>query len=610
MTDNVKEKVKEKSNIKLALSFMRGFRSLYFIALGAMIVSAFILNAIPWFIMQIIDSVIGTKAFALPDFAVTIINGIGGRVWLSQNLWFCGLFLVFLSAINGLLFFTKGYLITTVSESVGKKLRDRLYRHILNVPYEFYVSQNAGDIIQRCSSDVENFQTFISNQLIEMTNSILNLFAILVIMFLVNPMLAGLSVFLLPVMFFVTFFSFKRMASIWKAYEEAEGRMLTAIQENISGVRVVKAFGAQGFEVKRFEEANSSFAKALIRINKPMAVFWSASDLVTLSQYAVILIAGIFFAINGWITVGVFVSFLTYSFMLFWPVRHLAQLFVNMGQTAVATKRISEILEYPEEVDEPGSSQPDIQGAIEFENVSLYYEGSQSPVLHNLSFKIEKGQTIGVLGATGSGKSSIAHLLLRFHDYEGSIKIDGHELTGIDRKWIRQKISVVLQEAFLFNKSIKDNILFGDQEATDEKIHATSRITAIHESIEAFEHRYETILGERGITLSGGQRQRIAIARTLLRDSSILVFDDSLSAVDMQTDSIIREELKKHRREITKIFISHRITTLSNADVILVLEDGKITQKGTHQELLSQEGLYRRVCELQGIEIGEVSADA
>ncbi|MEI6603257.1 MAG: ABC transporter ATP-binding protein, partial [Clostridia bacterium] len=417
-------------------------------------------------------------------------------------------------------------------------------------------------------------------------------------------------VFLLPVMFFVTFFSFRKMASIWKAYEEAEAAMLTTIQENISGVRVVKAFGAQGFEARRFEEANAGFAKALLRINKPMAIFWSLSDLVTLSQYAVILIAGTLFAINGWITVGVFVSFLTYSFMLFWPVRHLAQLFVNMGQTAVATKRISEILDYPEETNEPGSAQPEIHGAITFENVSLYYEGSQNPILRDLSFKIEKGQTIGILGATGSGKSSIVHLLLRFHDYEGSIKIDGNELTSIDRKWIRQKISVVLQEAFLFSKSIKENILFGDHEASEEKIHSTSRITSIHESIESFEHRYETVLGERGITLSGGQRQRIAITRTLLRDSAILVFDDSLSAVDMQTDAVIRDELKKHRQELTKIFISHRITTLSNADQILVLEDGKITQQGTHAELLAQEGLYRRVCVLQGILDEEVSAHA
>ncbi|MEI6132909.1 MAG: ABC transporter ATP-binding protein [Bacillota bacterium] len=589
------------NNIKLALSFMKGYRLLYLLALAIMLTSAALFNAIPWFIMLIIDSVIGTKPFAVPQFLSVFIEGIGGRPWLSQNIWACGLFLVLISVVNGLLIFSKGFLITKVSESVGKKLRDRLFQHILNVRYEFFVTENAGDIIQRCSSDVENFQNFISGQLIELTNSILNVTAILTIMFLVNSLLAGISTILLPVMFFLTLISFKKMAPIWKAFEEAEAKMITAAQENISGVRVVKAFGAQGFEVKCFEESNSEFAKSLLRINKPMAIFWSVSDLVSLSQYCVLVIAGIIFAINSWITVGVFVSFLTYSFMLFWPVRHIAQLFVNMGQTAVATKRISEIFSHPLETDEPISTRPEINGAIEFKNVTLYYEGSEKPVLSNLTFKIEKGQTVGVLGATGSGKSSIANLLLRFHDYEGSITIDGTELKNIDRKWIRQKISVVLQEAFLFNKTIKENILFGDYFASDEKITASTKITAIHDSIESFENRYETILGERGVTLSGGQRQRLAIARTLLRDSSILVFDDSLSAVDMQTDAVIREELKKHRKDITKIFISHRITTLSNADLILVLEDGQISQKGTHAELLSQDGLYRRVCILQGL---------
>ena len=596
----------KKQNIRLIFDFMKGYRLLYFIAIVAIFFSSIIFNSIPWFIMIIIDSVIGTKAFALPQFAQAMIASIGGREWISSNIWFCGLFLIFLSALNGLFLYIKGHLIAEVSERVGKKLRDRLFRHILNVPYEFHVRQNAGDIIQRCSSDVENFQNFISGQLIEMANSLLNVSTILMIMILVNPLLAGIGVLLLPFVFLLTYLSFKKMEVIWKRYEEAEGKLMTTIQENIAGVRVVKAFGAQAFEVKRFEESNSNFRQALLSLNKPMAIFWSTSDLITLSQYAIILVTGISFAIQGWITVGTFISFLTYSFMLFWPIRHLAQLFVNMGQTFVAAERISEILQHPVETDEKDSIQPEIEGEIVFENVSLIYAGSRTPVLQNLNFTIKKGQTIAILGSTGSGKSSIVHLLLRFYDYEGSIKIDGKELRNIDRKWIREKISVVLQEPFLFNKSIKQNIQFGNINASDDRIHSSSMITSIHESIESFEHRYDTVLGERGMTLSGGQRQRIAIARTLLRDSSVLIFDDSLSAVDMETDAIIRGELKKHRKNVTKIYISHRITTLSNADLILVLEDGKITQQGTHQTLIAQEGLYRRVCNLQGISSEEV----
>jgi len=597
-----------RKNIGFILEFMKGYRLLYLFALVSMFFSALIFNTIPWLIMQFIDSVIGTKPFAMPDFVVNFINSIGGRAWLVQNLWVCGLIIVLFAAINGLLFYFKGYLIAFVCENIGKKLRDRLYNHILKVPYAFHVNKNAGDIIQRCSSDVENFQNFISGQLIEFANSFLNIITIFLIMFLINPVMAGLSIILIPVVFILTIVSFIKMSPIWKRFEEAEAKMITTLQENIAGVRVVKAFGAQNFEIERFEESNDNFRRALLNINKPMAIFWSLSDLITLSQYAIILISGTLFAINGTISVGTFVSFLGYAILLFWPVRHMAQMLVNMGQSLIAAERIAEILNTPVETDSPDSLCPEILGAIEFDNVSLMYEGSQNPVLKNLSFKIEKGQTIGILGSTGSGKSSIVHLLLRFYDYEGSIKIDGNELRDIDRKWLREKISVVLQEPFLFNKTIKENILFGNQMASEEKLHSSSRITAIHDSIESFEHSYDTILGERGVTLSGGQRQRIAMARTLLRDSSILIFDDSLSAVDTETDSIIREELKKHRKDITKIYISHRITTLSNADIILVLEEGKITQKGSHSELLAEEGLYQRVCTLQGILDEEVSA--
>ena len=330
-----------------------------------------------------------------------------------------------------------------------------------------------------------------------------------------------------------------------------------------------------------------------------MALYWSLSDLLAMLQIGIVVVLGVYYTATGSITLGTFLVFNSYVNMLLWPIRQMGRILTDMGKTLVSVGRIQEILDVPSESQDPDCGKPPIAGDIVFRNVSFEYEEGH-PVLKDLSFEVKKGETVAILGPTGSGKSSLVHLLQRLYDYkDGSVTIGGVELRKIDKKWLRQKVGIVLQEPFLFSRTIKENIGIAKRNVSEMEIIEASRIASVHKVIEEFDNGYETFVGEKGVTLSGGQKQRVAIARTLIQDSDILIFDDSLSAVDTETDAAIRKELKKRSKNVTTFIISHRIATLSEADRILVLDDGRLIQSGTHEELIHHPGLYQRIWSIQ-----------
>ncbi|MGB3926578.1 MAG: ABC transporter ATP-binding protein [Caldicoprobacterales bacterium] len=578
---------------------MKGNRMRYIGAIISMILSAVLSLLPPLVIAFTVDSIIGDKPLTASPVVISVIEKLGGKSVLAQNLWICGLALVILNMLNGFFQFTRGKLSAQAAEGIAKKLRDNLFDHLQNWPYDQHVKAETGDLVQRCTSDVETVRRFLAMQLVEVGRAIVMLAVSLILMFSLNVKLTWVSMASVPFIFLFAAIFFSKVRDAFRKADEAEGRLTTVLQENLTGIRVVRAFGRQAFEVDKFDEKNVEYTNLWYRLNWLMALYWSSSDLLIMAQIGTVLVLGVYWAVIGELTLGTLLAFMSYEGMLLWPVRQLGRILTDMGRTQVSLSRIKEIIDAPlEDMNEDGLTPP-MDRDIEFKNVYFEYDEGR-PVLKDVSFKVKAGQTVAILGSTGSGKSSLVHLLQGLYDYQkGSITIGGVELKDINKKWLRRHIGIVLQEPFLFSKTIKENIALARKDATDKEIYRAARVAALHDVIKEFEDGYDTVVGERGVTLSGGQKQRVAIARTLILNSSILIFDDSLSAVDTETDNAIRSALNELSKDVTTFIISHRITTISQADLILVMEDGSIVQSGTHEELLAQEGMYKRIWSIQ-----------
>ncbi|MGO1713256.1 MAG: ABC transporter ATP-binding protein [Senegalia sp. (in: firmicutes)] len=585
--------------LKLLWKFMKGSKLLYLAAIVSIGLATFASIINPLVLKFSIDSVIGDKDIEAPDIIKNIIENIGGIEVFENNLWILALILIILTIIQGIFLYTKGKWSNTAAESISKNIREKLYDHIQNLPYTYHVRAETGDLIQRSTSDIDTIRKFLAIQFVEIGRAVFMILFISIIMFSLNIKMALVSMAVVPIIFAFSVVFFLRVKKIFRLSDESEAELSTVLQENLNGVRVVRAFSKEKFEIDKFEEKNERYRYLTYKLIKLLAGYWALSDLLSLIQIGLVLVLGVYWTVLGDISLGTLVVFTTYEGMLLWPVRQLGRILTDLGKSLVSLERIGEVLDNPIEKEEEGELTPEIEGNIEFKNVSFSYEDEEK-ILKNISFEVKRGETVAIMGKTGSGKSSLVHLLARLYDYDsGSIKIDGIELKNIKRRWMRKNVGLVLQEPFLFSRSIKENIGISNLKAKDNDIRESARIAAIHNVILGFNKGYDTTVGEKGVTLSGGQKQRIAIARTIINNSPILVFDDSLSAVDTETDLAIRRALISRKKNITTFIISHRITTVSEADKIIILEDGKIVESGTHLELLEREGLYKRVFNIQ-----------
>ena len=554
----------------------------------------------PLLLSEIVDSILGSEPFTMPDFLMNPINALGGRDFLRQNLWIPALALILMNIVNGVFTFIKGRSSAIASENIARKLRNDLYRHLQHLPFAYHVKAQAGELIQRCTSDVDTIRRFLAVQVMEVVNTVLMVVIAMSILLPRSVPITLYSLILVPPLFcFATWF-FKMVHKSFEVADEADGVLNAVLQENLSGVRVVRAFGQQEREVEKFDRVNNDLRKKNLRLNELLAIYWGGGDAISMTQTLLTLVVCIIYACNGWITVGTLIVFTSTLGMLLFPIRQLGRTLSDAGKAMVSMKRVQAILHEEAEPDEPNALKPDLHGDIVFDHVSFAYPDDNVPVLRDVSFTIPAGKTAAVLGGTGSGKSTMMYLLQRLYTpTSGKITIGGVDIQQIDRKYLRAHVGLIMQEPFLYSKSIRENVGITAPEQEAERIEHAADIASASGFIAKADKGWETVVGERGVTLSGGQKQRIAIARTLLKDNNILIFDDSLSAVDTETDAQIRAALRHEQKDVTTLIISHRVTTLSQADLILVLENGQITQQGTHAELCSQPGLYQRINSIQ-----------
>ena len=555
----------------------------------------------PILLAETIDSVLGTAPSTLPAWLLQPIEALGGREFLRQNLWVLGAVLVGLNLINGVFTFFKGRLSAVASENIALTLRESLYSHLQHLPFSYHVHAATGDLIQRCTSDVETIRRFLSVQVMEVVNTVLLVTISLIILIGKNVTITLYSMILVPALFaFATWF-FNRVHKGFRVMDEAEGKMSAVLQENLTGVRVVRAFGQQQREVDKFDEASSDFRNKARHLNDLLAIYWGGGDALSMLQSMITLLICVVYASRGEITVGALVIFTTYVSQLLFPIRQLGRTLSDAGKSLISMERIQDILSSPAEPEEPNALKPDLHGDIVFDHVSFAYDNDE-PILKDVSFTIPAGKTVAVLGGTGSDKSTLMYLLQRLYEpTSGTISIGGVPLNKIDREYLRSHVGLILQEPFLYSKSIRDNVGIALNHPDMERIVDAAQIACAEGFITKADQSWDTLVGERGVTLSGGQKQRVAIARTLLKDNHVLIFDDSLSAVDTETDAQIRSALHDRAKDTTTLIISHRITTLSQADFILVLEDGRVADQGTHTELCSRPGLYQRINNIQNV---------
>ncbi|MDP0490373.1 MAG: ABC transporter ATP-binding protein [Verrucomicrobiota bacterium JB023] len=587
---------------RLVWQLMEGFRGTYGWAIASLLFFTLINYLTPLVASATIDIVLVADKEDVPALTQGILSLLGGESFVRENLWLPAVVMVSLTIAAGLFSFLKGRLAATASDGIARRLKDRLYDHLQHLPQKYHDKAETGDLIQRCTSDVETLRLALSTQVVEVSNAILLLTIALPVMVALDWRMTLWSFLLVVPVILFGYFYVGKVKFRFKEVDEAEGQVTRVVQENLTGLRVVRAFGQQQHEIEKFSVPNQQYRDRSLRLLRLMSWYWSISDFAVLLQQGIVLFVGAKFITEGSLTVGVLFAFMMFLNTLLWPVRQMGRILTELGKSVVALNRLGEILSESEESSPTKPRRPvgeRVRGEIVFERVSFGHREEQA-ALKEVSFHLPAGETLAIVGPSGSGKSTILNLLLRFYDYrQGSIRLDGEELSSLERKWVRSQFGIVMQEPFLYSKTIGDNLRQARSGAIMEDLEEAARMADIHETIAGFTSSYETMVGERGVTLSGGQRQRVALARAILQDAPILLLDDALSAVDAETETRILDALRGRRHRRTTIVIAHRLSTLEHADQVIVLEGGRIVQQGTPAELTNKEGLYRRLWTIQ-----------
>ena len=632
----------------MLLLFLRGSNRFFSLSILASAMVAALDMVTPQVIRVVVDGCLSNQTETLPGFARRFLEEAGGREFIIRHLYLAALAILVVAALTAVFQYLNTYLNSVATERMMKTARDTLYAHIERLPYAWHMENQTGDIIQRCTSDVNMVREFVSEQLVQVIRiAVLIAFSVLV-MATMSLTLSWVVFLSIPIIIGYSYFFYHRIGHLFLECDENESVLSTIAQENLTGVRVVRAFGRESYERERFRKQNHVYTDAWMRLCALLSGFWAAGDLVMALQLLLLVVVGTVLCVRGSLTAGMLIAFISYNRRLIWPVRRLGRMISEMSKAGVSMEIHTCLC-------------PDMGGDIVFRDVSFAYTDNET-ILRDISLTIPGGTTLGILGGTGSGKSTLMHLLNRLYELqEGDITVSGVSVKDISLPWLRSHIGMVLQEPYLFSRTIGENIAITKSEAaasenktnrtdtaaaadtanrtdiaaaadtasmadaaltadhvaaensdaatdrTDvmEEVRRAARVACIDESIRRFSKGYQTIVGERGVTLSGGQKQRTAIARMLLQNTPIMVFDDSLSAVDTETDEKIRNALKQYMGHATVILISHRISTLMDADQIIVLEHGRIAQRGTHRELIAREGLYREIYEIQSPESAE-----
>lgn len=590
------------SNTALLVRFLKGSKRYFVCCIISAIILSFFALVNPRIIGITVDSIVGNAEFDLPAFVVEFINYLGGRDFLRANLWVVTIAVIGFALLEGV--FRISYKMSNAigSETLVENIRNSLYKHIIRLPFEWHGQNATGDIIQRCTSDVETIKSFLSEQLVTLFRLVVLIALAVIYMLRIHVGLTMVVIVFIPITVAQSLYFHKKIAAAFEKTDAEEGKLSSIAQENLTGVRVVRAFGREEYERRRFEKQSEAYANSDLGLVRIFLAFFSFGSLISRLQIFLIILLGVWFCSKGSITGGQYIEYISYVIMISWPIRRLGRIISQMSKTSVSIDRLRYIMNSAEEEDEEGALIVPVNEDIEFKNISFEYVKGEK-ILDDVSFKIKAGSTVGILGGTGSGKSTLMYLLERLYDLQddtnGEITIGNVPVNRIKRRHIRKRIGMVLQEPYLFSKTLAENISISNDKRELEDIRRAAGIASLDKTIESFTDGYDTFVGERGVTLSGGQKQRTAIAQTLIKKPDVLIFDDSLSAVDTETDERIRRALNKETQDQTVILIAHRITTLMHADNIIVLDRGRVVEEGTHKELINKDGIYKKIYELQ-----------
>ncbi len=592
-----KKQAREKS--ALLWRFLKGTKRYFFITVLAAAVTALADMLQPQIIRAAVDCAIGGKEPDFPPFVMDTVNAIGGFSYLGEQLWIMALAVMVVAVFQVASQYLFRVYNTKASETLVKSMRDQLYDHIQHLPFSWHMKNRTGDIIQRCTSDIDTAKNFLSEQLTAVFRIVILLVLSVSFMLSMHMELTAIALIPVPMVLAYSIIFHRQIHDGFLECDENEGKLSAMAQENLTGVRVVRAFGRERMEVDKFNAQNDHYTGLWEKMAKVMSRFWSISDIFSNAQILLVVVFGAYFCVGGSLTEGEYIAFISYNAMLVWPIRQLGRMISEMSKAGVSIDRVFYIMNAPVEQEEEDAWEAPMDGDICFRNVSFAYENAPE-LLHDITFTMKAGTTLGILGGTGSGKSTLMLLLDKLYPLEqGSITIGGVDIRKIKTEHLRRNIGMVLQEPYLFSRTIGENIGITGKTLDMQAVRDAAKAACLDETIASFAAGYETMVGERGVTLSGGQKQRAAIARMLTQKVPIMIFDDSLSAVDTQTDAMIRQAIAQHFGKASVILISHRVTTLAAADKILVLDKGTIVEEGTHEELKAAGGIYQKIYETQ-----------